>query len=154
EKHQATAEVLQALGAAQAQLENYAAAERYFSRAVSAFTASRGADDLRTADCLQGLASAHFNLEQLPSAETAYRRALKIRQAKQGRNHPATLSCMGSLGETLGALGQLEQAEAILLQADAGFKSGPAKEKVEHAGIFSSLASIYRRMEKHEQALQ
>lgn len=114
---QGFASLLDKVGAMRHKQKDYAGAETAYTRALTIYTSTRGADDLRVADLLDQLATVLF--EQQPRRSLAgplFYRAWAVREKLLGSDHPAVANSLHHLAFGLYA-DNVALAIPILLRA-------------------------------------
>ncbi|MFN8570796.1 MAG: serine/threonine-protein kinase [Gemmatimonadaceae bacterium] len=105
---------LNALGNAQQEEANFAAAESTYRHALTLSEAEYGASDARVAESVANVGTALARQAKYDEAEPYLRRALEMWKKSLGPDHPHVASAMDNLGNVLSERRQFPEAEEML----------------------------------------
>lgn len=146
EINQDLAALLNKLGATRFKQNDFAGAEAVFRRALTIYTSTRGADDLRVADTLDLLANALFAQQQGRAlAGPLFFRAWVIRDGALDPDHPAIADSLHHMAVSL-------YSDNVSLAIPMFHRSKEIREKVfghDHPLVADSLNAMARLYEKH-----
>ena len=146
EVNEVLAALLNKLGVTRFKQGDFAGAETAFRRALTIYTATRGAEDLHVADTLDLVASALFEQQQGRAlAGPLFYRAWVIRDEMMGPEHPAIADSLHHLAVSL-------YADNLSLAIPLFLHSKQIREKVfghDHPLVANSLNAMARLYEMH-----
>jgi tetratricopeptide (TPR) repeat protein len=156
---EATANLLNRIGAYLWARADYRQAKQIDLQALSSAEAQFGADHLITAQCLHNLAHVLHSQDELDHARALFERAMTIFEAQLGIEHPSTIHILGNLGELLINSGDLDQARSLLQRALALHEAqdphpGAIANVLTHLGrVSADQGDVNGALALHERAL-
>lgn len=146
EGNQDLAALLTKLGVARFKQNDFAGAEVVFRRALTIYTSTRGAEDLRVADTLDLVASALFEQQQGRAlAGPLFFRAWVIRETSLGPDHPAIADSLHHVAVSL-------YSDNVSLAIPLFLRSREIREKVfghDHPLVADSLNAMAKLYDLH-----
>lgn len=150
---QGFASLLDKLGAMRHRQKDLAGAETAYTRALTIYTSTRGADDLRVADMLDQLATVLF--EQQPRRSLAgplFYRAWAVREKLLGPDHPAVADSLHHLAFGLYA-DNISRAIPILLRSMEIREKAFGHDHPLVAESFNTMAVLYETHDRLDLAI-
>ena len=153
-EHPSVGYTLLALGGLHQKKMAFAAAEPYFERAVAIFEKKLGTKHSHTAVALNNFGAFYLAQGKLKEATTYFERALESKDQLLGKDNPALIKNLRNLAITYEKLNQNQQAQALEERAKNILVKQTADPDNRDNHIFISLADLYTREEKFDEALK
>ena len=148
-----TAILLNALGMAHFNLNQYETAEPLFLRVLKITEARRDAARFsEAASVLNNLATVYSNTGDYARAERAYRRSLQIKEQQLGPNEPSIATGLNNLAAVYSDMGQYEKAEPLYQRSLRIYEGARQRDDALLASAVNNLANLYRDMGQYTQA--
>ncbi len=134
------------LGVVNALIGDDLGAERYYRRAIAAWTRVNGAQHSSVAFALSGLADLRQTQGMYSEARQLYEQALAIREARLGPNAPDVARTLKNLARTLLELDQTPEAYALATRATAIWERAGGQGGAGYHDALTVRAAIQSRM--------
>jgi CHAT domain-containing protein/Tfp pilus assembly protein PilF len=139
---------------------NYAAAAATFEQAVTAATATLGANAQPTDIIVNELAMSYYQLGNLSEAAKNYRRVLQNTEARSGKQNSEVATCLNNLAAVFDDAGDFAQAESLYQRSYQIQVAAYGPNSSELATTLNNLGSVFagqgddtRAIEMYRQAL-
>ena len=133
-------------------MEQYAAAEPLYLRAVAAKEKALGKEHPEVAEVLNGLAGLYIREGKYVEAEPLYLRALAVKEQAFGKEHPSVAETLNDLGVLRSEQDRLAEAESLHLRSLEIREKHLGKEHLDVAESLGNLATLNRKQEKYIEA--
>lgn len=133
-------------------IEQYAAAEPLYLRAVEVKEKTLGKDHPDVAEVLNGLAGLYIRKGKYGEAEPLYLRALAVKEQAFGKEHLSVAETLNDLGVLCSAQDRLAETESLYLRALEIREKHLGKEHLDVTESVSNLATLYRKQGKYKEA--
>jgi len=139
---------------ARRELGHYAEAERIYQSVLLRIERAHWRDDALHARALSDLGLLYLAQEQRAQAADVLRQAIELDERSDSPVDPFTHAhTLANLAQALSGQGDFEQADALYSQAQSVFKKGLPEGSTQEAIVLNNRASLARRRNQLEQAL-